>query len=67
MNFTIITKGAIAVVVEPNASDMMMLDGTDLDDADSATNLSTAGDIIVFQYMSAAGWIATSNGWTDED
>jgi hypothetical protein len=46
---------------------MMMLDGTDLDDADSATNLSTAGDIIVFQYMSAAGWIATSNGWTDED
>jgi hypothetical protein len=67
MSFTIITKGAIAVVVEPNASDMMMLDGTDLDDADSATNLSTAGDIIVFQYMSAAGWIATSNGWTDED
>lgn len=67
MNFTIITKGAIAVVVEPDSDDMMMLDGVDLDDADSATNTSAAGDIIVFQYMSAAGWIATSNGWTDED
>jgi hypothetical protein len=67
MNFTIITKGDIAVVVEPDSSDMMMLDGVDLDDADSATNTSSAGDIIVFQYMSAAGWVATSNGWTDED
>jgi len=67
MNFTIITLGAIQIVVEPNASDSMLLDGVQLDDADSATNLSTAGDIIVFQYYSAAGWVATSNGWTDED
>jgi hypothetical protein len=67
MNFTIITKGDIAVVVEPNASDLFWLDGVPLDDADSATNLSTSGDIIVFQYMDATGWIATSNGWTDED
>jgi len=67
MNFTIITVGAIQIVVEPNASDAILLDGVQLDDADSATNLSTAGDIITFQYYSAAGWIATSNGWTDED
>lgn len=67
MNFTIITVGAIAVVVEPNASDNMILDGVQLDDADSATNLSTSGDIIFFQYHSAAGWVASSNGWTDED
>jgi len=67
MNFTIITLGAIAVVVEPNASDLMILDGVALDDADSATNTTTAGDIIVFQYYDATGWLATSNGWTDED
>ena len=67
MNFTIITLGAIQIVAEPNASDNIILDGVQLDDADSATNLSTAGDIIVFQYYSAAGWLATSNGWTDED
>jgi len=67
MNFTIITLGAVAVVVEPNASDSFLLDGVQLDDADSATNTSTAGDIIVYQYYSAAGWVASSNGWTDED
>ncbi|MCP3685056.1 MAG: hypothetical protein GY861_20535, partial [bacterium] len=67
MNFTIITIGAIEIVVEPNASDSILLDGVQLDDADSATNLSTAGDVIVFQYYSAAGWIGTSNSWTDED
>ena len=65
MNFTIITKGAIAVSADTNASDLMMLDGTLLDDGDKATNTSTAGDIIVFQYMDATGWVATSNGWTD--
>ena len=66
-NFCIITLGAIALVIEPNASDLMILDGTALDDADSATNTSTAGDIICFQYYDATGWIATSNAWTDED
>jgi hypothetical protein len=65
MNFTIITKGAIAVSVDTNASDLMVLDGVALDDGDKATNASTAGDIIVFQYMNATGWVATSNGWTD--
>ena len=67
MNFTIITLGAVAVVVEPNASDNFLADGVQLDDADSLTNLSTAGDIAVFQYYSAAGWVASTNGWTDED
>jgi hypothetical protein len=65
MSFTIITVGAIAVSVDTNASDLMMLDGVALDDGDKATNTSTAGDIIVFQYMDATGWVATSNGWTD--
>jgi hypothetical protein len=65
MNFTIITLGAIAVSADTNINDLMILDGTALNDGDKATNLSTAGDIIVFQYYDATGWVATSNGWTD--
>lgn len=67
MNFTIITLGTIEIVMEPNASDSVILDGVQLDDADSATNTSTAGDIITCQYYSADGWLCVSNGWTDED
>ena len=67
MNFTIITLGAIQIVVEPSDTDNMILDGTALDNNDSATNLTAAGDIIVFQYYDADTWLATSNGWTDED
>lgn len=64
-NFTVITVGAVAVSVDPNASDLIYLDGTALDDGDKATNTSTTGDIIVFTYYDATGWFATSNGWTD--
>jgi hypothetical protein len=66
MSVTVITVGANAVSVDPNASDLMYLDGTALDDGDKATNTSTTGDIIVFTYYDATGWYATSNGWTDD-
>jgi len=62
---TVITIGAVAVSVDPNASDKLWLDGTALDDGDKATNTSTTGDIIVLTYYSADGWYATSNSWTD--
>ena len=67
MNFTIITLGDIAVVVDPNANDRIIhpTTGTGADGA-SLTNLSTGGDIIVCQYESAAGWLCISNGWTAE-
>ena len=65
MSVTVITIGAIAVSVDTNASDKMVLDGVTLDDGDKATNTATTGDIIVFTYYSADGWYATSNSWTD--
>ncbi len=65
MNFTVITIGAIAVSVDPNASDLLILDGTTLDDGDKATNTSTTGDIAVFTYYDATGFYVTSNSWTD--
>jgi hypothetical protein len=64
-SFTIITVGAIAVSVDVNASDLIMLDGTALDDGDKITNTSTSGDIAVLTYYDATGWYAATNGWTD--
>ncbi len=65
MNFTVITIGAVAVSVDPNAADLIVLDGTALSDGDKITNLSTAGDIAVFSYYDATGFHASTNGWTD--
>lgn len=65
MSVTIITIGAVAVSVDPNASDKIWLDGTALDDGDKITNTSTAGDIAVLTYYSADGWYAATNSWTD--
>ena len=65
MSVSIHTIGAIAVSVDPNASDKIWLDGTALDDGDKITNKSTSGDIAVLTYYSADGWHATTNGWTD--
>jgi hypothetical protein len=64
-SFTVITIGAIAVSVDPNAADLIILDGTTLSDGDKITNLSTAGDIAVFTAYDATGWYAATNGWTD--
>lgn len=66
MSLTVCTVGAIAVSVDPNASDLIVLDGiTTLGDGDKATNLSTAGDLITLTYYDATGWYGASNGWTD--
>ena len=64
-NFNVKTVGAVAVSVDPDASDLIYLDGTALDDGDKITNLSTAGDVAAIQYYDATGAYATTNGWTD--
>jgi hypothetical protein len=66
MNFTIITLGAIEVVVDTNANDGYLMDGTTNAEGKNLTNLSTAGDIAVFQYYTADDWLITTNGWTAE-
>jgi len=65
MHLTVLTVGDIEVSVDPNASDLIVLDGTALDDGDKITNLSTAGDAVTLTYYSADGWYASSNSWTD--
>jgi hypothetical protein len=70
MHFTVITIGNVAVSVDTNAADKMILDGVTLDDGDKATNPSTTGALLVCTYYSADGWYCASgsnNGtlWTD--
>lgn len=64
-NFNVKTVGAVAVSVDPDASDLIYLDGTALDDGDKITNLSTTGDVATIQYYDATGAYAATNGWTD--
>jgi hypothetical protein len=64
-NFNVKTIGAVAVSIDPDASDLLYLDGTALDDGDKITNLSTAGDVATIQYYDATGAYAATNGWTD--
>jgi hypothetical protein len=65
MSVTIATVGATAVSVDPNGSEVLVLDGINLTGGHKATNLSTAGDLITLSYKSAGVWYAASNGWTD--
>lgn len=64
-NFNVKTIGAVAVSVDPAATDLLYLDGTALDDGDKITNTSTAGDIATIQYYDATGGYAATNGWSD--
>jgi len=69
-NFTVVTIGDIAVSLDVDAADKMILDGVTLADGDKATNSSKAGDTITCQYYSADGfycWSGTVLGghWTD--
>lgn len=64
MNFTVLTVGAIAVSVDPQNDDLMVLDGTALTDGQAATNTSTAGDIATCSYYDATGWYCATNAWT---
>ncbi len=65
MNFTVITLGDIEVDALPTAGDDLILDGEQLDDNHDASNTGSAGDIAVFQYYDADGWLVTTNGWTE--
>jgi len=70
MNFSVVTIGDIAVSLDLNAADKMILDGVTLADGDQATNSSKSGDTITCQYYSADGfycWSGTVLGahWTD--
>lgn len=71
MGFTVITVGAIAVRVDPQADDGIMLDGEAMATAGvDVVNTSTTGDILHCEYYSADGWYCGSGSpdgdhWTE--
>ena len=66
MNFSIITLGAIAIIIDTNAADGYLHNGVTGVEGANITNTSTAGDIAVVQYYTADDWLITTNGWTAE-
>ena len=65
MSITVICTTANVGIVDSNASDLIILDGTALDDGDSIDSPGAAGDIVVLTYYDATGWFASSNTWVD--
>lgn len=70
MDFTIVTIGSVAVSLDVNVADRVILDGTALSDGDKVTNTSTTGDTLYCKADSAAGffcWSGSPDGdhWTD--
>jgi len=63
--FTVICNVGSTVIVDSNASDLIILDGTSLDDGDSIDSAGAAGDIVTLTYYDGTGWFAVSNSWTD--
>jgi hypothetical protein len=68
MSVCIYSTTAAAVVVDPNASDRIIYDGTAGADGENLTSASAAGDFICLIGDSADGWIAlgSSGTWTPE-
>lgn len=58
------TIGDVAVSVDPNGADYLILDGVVLDDGDKATNKSDSADCIIITYFSADGFYASSGSLT---
>jgi hypothetical protein len=63
---TVIVKGDISVVLNPDDADKIMLDGEDLADGDSVTNAGSKGDQFTFWDLGdGTGWGMQTNGATD--
>lgn len=64
-SYTIICNTANTVIVDANGADLIILDGTSLDDGDSIDSPGAAGDLVTLTYYDGTGWFAVSNSWTD--
>lgn len=59
--------GANEVTIDPNASDLIILNGTALTDGDAIVSGGTTGESVCLQYYDATGWITWGGGtWGGE-
>jgi hypothetical protein len=68
MHLKIITRGAVAVNIDPNGSEVLVLDNTSCTGGHYITNNSTNGDWAELTYddQNSETWIVTTNGWSEE-
>jgi hypothetical protein len=67
MNFCVYSTGANAIVINPDNSDIITLNGTALSAGDSITSASGAGDFICLVAADTTNWytLGRSGAWTD--
>ncbi|KKN75062.1 hypothetical protein LCGC14_0384360 [marine sediment metagenome] len=65
MQITFITLTANAISVDANGADDTDLDGVASGVGEKSTSQGTVGEVIVYTWLDADGWYATSDGWTD--
>lgn len=64
-NLTVNVYGAVTAHVNPDDSDLFILDGVALADGDKATSTGSTGAIIHIKYYNTDSLWASSDGWTD--
>jgi hypothetical protein len=64
MNVTFLSVGAITITIDPNASDLIMRDGTAQADGVTIVSPGASGDVAVLTYYDSTGWYASTNSWT---
>lgn len=67
MSIRVICTTANVGIIDANASDLIILDGTALDDGDSIDSAGAAGDVVDLHYYDSTGWFAVSisGTWVD--
>lgn len=67
MSLRVICTTANVGIIDANAADLIILDGTALDDGDSVDSAGDAGDVIDLHYYPATGWygVSITGTWAD--
>jgi hypothetical protein len=67
MSLKIITRGAVAVSINPDNSDLIVRDNSSQSSGVTIVNTSTNGDWaeLTWDNDNSGQWIATTNGWSE--
>ena len=66
MSLSVIATAAVAVTVDPNGTEKILLDGVDATAGKSIISAGAIGDMAVLTYYGAGTWYAATNSWTAE-
>lgn len=64
MSVSIIATAAVAVTIDPNGTEKILLDGVDATAGVTIVSPGAIGDVAVLTYYGAGVWYASTNSWT---